>query len=99
MKYFVLATATAAMLCSFAVTVQCRAEQDRYDVKMTAATTSRPQNAQAAIKLAMGPTSAAHVPGGTATRSSDAASNCPPSDQCPPPQRKAKHRRTHSSRN
>jgi hypothetical protein len=99
MKSLILAIAAAIALSSFAmVTGHCAGR----DSQASAATIvqNAPQQTGAAMKLAMGPTSAAHLPGGPVNQSSGANSKCsPPSDPCPNLHKNAKYRHKPSSQN
>jgi hypothetical protein len=99
MKYLILATAAAVALSSFATATGLSANRDWRDPS-SKFVGSVQQQAGAAMKLAMGPTSAAHLPGGPVNQSSGANSKClSPSDSCPNPHKNAKYRHKPSSQN
>jgi hypothetical protein len=58
------------------------------------------QTSRIDIELAMGPTSAPHLPGGPISQGADSShAGCSsPYTTCPTPHKKSKHRRRHSSR-
>jgi hypothetical protein len=100
MKSLILAGAAAVGLSSFAMAARLSANRDWQDSGSTIVA-SLPQQAGAAMKLAMGPTSAAHLPGGPVNQSSGTNSKCPPpsSDSCPNLRKNAKYRHKPSSQN
>jgi hypothetical protein len=79
MKRFILATATTIALSGLGIA----------NGGSTGAV-GNPQDAGQGFRLAMGPTSAAHVPGGSADGPRETSSTCAPS--CPRHHKRAKHR-------
>jgi len=99
MKSLILATAAAIALSSFAMATGHCAARDSQAYGATIVP-SGPQQTATAMKLAMGPTSAARLPGGPVNQSSGANSKCsPPSDPCPNLHKNAKYRHKPSSQN
>lgn len=90
MKWLFLAAATAVMLSSVTAAREGVATQER---RHASATTVAGDRQETPIKLAMGPTSAPHKPGGAVDGSKDSPPQCSPSsDRCPRLHRKAKRR-------
>lgn len=89
MKYFILAAATAIMLSSCAIADASSPEPIGYETGVKI----RASGARTAVEIAMGPTSAAHLPGGTGTQPASPPANCAlPPDQCSKQHRRAKRR-------
>jgi hypothetical protein len=92
MKSLFLAAAMATML-SVAVARGGAAAQERLE---GGATTAADDRQETTIKLAMGPTSAPHKPGGAVDGPKDLPATCTPSsDRCPHLHRRAKRRHGH----
>jgi len=99
MKSLILAIAAAIALSSFAMATGHCAGRDS-EASGATIVRSGPQQTAAAMKLAMGPTSAPHLPGGPVNQSSGANSKCsPPSNPCPNLHENAKYRHKPSSQN
>jgi hypothetical protein len=89
MKYFMLATATAVTLLGPAIadTSFPAPKGDVAGVKIRAGASLT------AEEIAMGPTSAAHLPGGTGTQPQNPPASCTlPPDQCPKQHKRPRHR-------
>ena len=98
-KFLILATASAVALSSFAMAMGRSASADTQDLS-AAIVVGVPQHAGAAVKLAMGPTSAPRLPGGPVNQSSGMNSKCSPlSDSCHNLHKNAKYRHKSSSQN
>jgi len=93
MKRLFLAAATAVMLATVAVAREDVAAQER---RHAGATTLAGGRQETTIKLAMGPTSAPHKPGGAVDGPKDFPAKCTPSSaRCPHLHRRAKRRHGH----
>jgi hypothetical protein len=99
MKSWILATAAAGMLSSVAMATGFSSNQDWQD-RGARTVGGILQQTNTAMKLAMGPTSAAHLPGGPVNQSSDMNSKCPQlSDSCHHLRKNAKYRHKPPSQN
>ena len=86
MTCFIVAAATAIMLSGSAVASARTPEPNGYQAGVEIPGSGN----GTAIEIAMGPTSAAHLPGGTGTQPASPPANCAlPPDQCP-----KRHKRT-----
>ena len=65
MKYVILATAAAVTLSTFAMASESRVGQDSLSASVSVPASAAQEAAVTAIKVAMGPTSAAQKPGGS----------------------------------
>lgn len=87
MKVLILATATIVALSNFAIAREPIAAKDAQDAGATFLARGSPK--ASAVQLAMGPTSAPHLPGGTGEGSNVSSSK-------PSGHKKSKHRHKHS---
>jgi hypothetical protein len=99
MKSLILAIAAGGMLSSVAMATRFSSNQDWQD-RGSMMVEGVVQQTNTAMKLAMGPTSAAHLPGGPVNQSSGMNSKCAqPSDSCHNLRKNAKYRHKPSSQN
>lgn len=97
MKHFALVTVATLAFSGFAIAQEPARRQDSYQAGMRSIASGQ-QSAAAAIKMAMGPVSAPHLPSGPPGKPEDSSSGCTaPSDSCPTPDKKAKRRHKYLS--
>jgi hypothetical protein len=90
MKPFMLAAAMAVVVSGPVIASTSIVAPDGY----VAGVNIRAGGILTAMKIAMGPTSAAHLPGGTGTQPVSPPANCAmPPDQCPKQHKRPRHRR------
>jgi hypothetical protein len=98
MKHFALVTVATLAFSGFAIAQEPIGGQDAHDAGVRSIASGQ-QSGGTAIRTAMGPVSAPHLPSGPPGKPEGSSSGCTaPSDSCPPPDKKAKHRHKHSIR-